>query len=96
MAESAYIHSIRKKFFSSRSAVSGVAGIIFLLIPAIFAPLIANGRPLLLIDGEGTWSMPFLRFFFAPESSEVWLEKMGIMENGRLTARAGDPTIFLK
>ena len=27
---------------------------------------------------------------------EVWLEKMGIMENGKLTARAGDPTIFLK
>ena len=27
---------------------------------------------------------------------EVWLEKMGIMENGRLTRRAGDPTIFLK
>ena len=25
---------------------------------------------------------------------ELWLEKMGIMENGRLTARAGDPTIF--
>lgn len=25
---------------------------------------------------------------------EQWLEKMGIMENGRLTARAGDPTIF--
>ena len=27
---------------------------------------------------------------------EIWLEKMGIMENGRLTARAGDPTIFVK
>jgi len=27
---------------------------------------------------------------------EQWLEKMGIMENGRLTARAGDPTIFVK
>ncbi|MBR4956037.1 MAG: ethanolamine ammonia-lyase subunit EutB, partial [Clostridia bacterium] len=25
---------------------------------------------------------------------ELWLEKMGIMENGRLTDRAGDPTIF--
>jgi ethanolamine ammonia-lyase large subunit len=25
---------------------------------------------------------------------EQWLEKMGIMENGRLTPRAGDPTIF--
>ena len=27
---------------------------------------------------------------------EMWLEKMGIMENGKLTDRAGDPTIFVK
>jgi len=27
---------------------------------------------------------------------EPWLEMMGIMKNGRLTERAGDPTIFLK
>lgn len=27
---------------------------------------------------------------------EAWLEKMGIMENGRLTKRAGDPSIFDK
>jgi ethanolamine ammonia-lyase large subunit len=27
---------------------------------------------------------------------EIWLEKMGIMENGILTERAGDPTIFLR
>lgn len=27
---------------------------------------------------------------------ERWLEKMGIMENGRLTPRAGDPTIFVR
>jgi ethanolamine ammonia-lyase large subunit len=26
---------------------------------------------------------------------EIWLERMGIMENGRLTSRAGDPTIFV-
>jgi len=25
---------------------------------------------------------------------EKWMEKMGLMENGRLTARAGDPSIF--
>ncbi|MDB4868150.1 MAG: ethanolamine ammonia-lyase subunit EutB [Cohnella sp.] len=30
----------------------------------------------------------------APEF-ENWLEKMGIMENGRLTPMAGDPTIFM-
>lgn len=27
---------------------------------------------------------------------EQWLEKMGLYENGRLTDRAGDPTVFLK
>lgn len=27
---------------------------------------------------------------------EAWLEKMGIMENGRLTSRAGDASIFLE
>lgn len=27
---------------------------------------------------------------------EQWLEKMGIMENGRLTPLAGDPTLFVK
>ena len=27
---------------------------------------------------------------------EIWLEKMGILENGRLTSKAGDPTIFLR
>ncbi len=31
----------------------------------------------------------------APEF-EKWLEKMGIMENGRLTEKAGDPSIFVK
>ncbi len=30
----------------------------------------------------------------APEF-EVWMTKMGILENGRLTDKAGDPTIFL-
>ena len=27
---------------------------------------------------------------------EQWLEKMGIMADGKLTPRAGDPTIFVK
>ena len=27
---------------------------------------------------------------------EEWLEKMGIMENGKLTQRAGDASLFLK
>ncbi len=27
---------------------------------------------------------------------EIWLEKMGIYENGRLSKIAGDPSIFMK
>jgi ethanolamine ammonia-lyase large subunit len=27
---------------------------------------------------------------------EVWMEKMGLMENGKLTSKAGDASIFLK
>ena len=30
----------------------------------------------------------------APEF-EAWLTELGLMENGRLTARAGDPGVFL-
>ena len=30
------------------------------------------------------------------QAFEKWLEKMGVMENGKLTKQAGDPTIFLK
>ena len=31
----------------------------------------------------------------APEF-EAWMETMGLMENGRLTSKAGDPSIFFK
>lgn len=27
---------------------------------------------------------------------EVWLENLGLMENGKLTSRAGDASIFIK
>ena len=66
----------KRRFFRDRVAVIGAAGIVLILIPALFAPFLANGRPLLLIDGDGRWTMPFLRFFFAPESSEVMVEKL--------------------
>lgn len=66
----------RRRFFGDRAAVVGVVGILLLLIPALYAPFLANGRPLLMISADGGWSMPFLRFFFAPESSEVLVEKL--------------------
>ena len=64
------------KFFSSTPGRLGVIGAALLLLPAVFAPFIANGRPLLLSQG-GQWSLPFLRHFFAPSSSdgEVFVDR---------------------
>ena len=57
------------KFFASAPGRLGVIGLALLILPAIFAPFIANGRPLLAIVG-GRVSMPFLNHFFAPNSAD--------------------------
>ena len=64
------------KFFASAPGRLGVVGLALLLFPAVFAPFIANGRPLLLVV-DGRVSMPFLSHFFAPKSSDydVFVER---------------------
>ena len=66
--------SALQKFFASGSAVFGVVGVALLALPAVFAPFIANGRPLLVVRETGV-AMPFLTHFFAPDSSEIFVEK---------------------
>ena len=66
--------SALQKFFASGSAVFGVVGVALLALPAVFAPFIANGRPLLAVRETGV-AMPFLTHFFAPDSSEIFVEK---------------------
>ena len=65
-----------RRFCRDRIALIGAVGIVLILLPALYAPFITNGRPLLMIDGAGQWSMPFLRAYFAPENSEVMVEKL--------------------
>lgn len=64
------------KFFSSTPGRLGVVGLALLLLPAVFAPFIANGRPLLIV-AAGKVSLPFLRHFFAPSPSDgdVFVER---------------------
>lgn len=62
-----------KKLLSDNSMKCGIAGLLFLTIPAIFAPFIANGRPLLM-RSEKDLSFPFLHSFFAPDSPEYAVE----------------------
>ena len=67
--------SALRRFWSASSARIGSAGILLLLIPALFAPLVINQRPLIMVK-EGNVSFPFLRYIFAPESPEILVEQL--------------------
>lgn len=56
-------------------AVAGLLGILFFFFIAVFAPLIANGRPLLLLM-NGHLSSPASNFLFSPDSNEFLVEKI--------------------
>ncbi len=64
-----------ERFWKDKLAVIGVAGVLSLMLVAIIAPLIANGRPLLMLRDEHV-SFPFLRYLFAPDTIEVIVEKI--------------------
>ncbi len=65
------------KFRRDRMALAGMAGVALLLAPALLAPLLANARPLLRRGAEsGEWSAPFWRYFFAPDSTEFFIEQL--------------------
>ena len=65
--------SALKSFFSDKLALAGLTGIASLLLAALFAPFIANGKPLVMMV-NGKLLFPFIRTFFAPESSETFVE----------------------
>ena len=72
-------NSLKQKFFNKlkedKFALFGVGAIFFLLVLAIFAPLLANGRPFLLLNRTtGEVSYPFLYYIFAPDSTEKSIE----------------------
>lgn len=66
--------AVKQRFKSDSMAQAGLWGIIFLLFVAITAPLLANGRPFILIR-NGVWQFPMVHFLFAPDSSEVIVEQ---------------------
>ncbi len=65
-----------RRYTTDIPAVIGAAGIGGLLLIALLAPFLANGRPLLAQEMDGVWTMPFLRTFFAPDSPEVLIEQV--------------------
>ena len=64
-----------RRFRKDSLAIIGLIGVILIFLIALFAPILANNRPfLLLIDGKVTY--PFLRYLFAPDSSEIIIEQI--------------------
>ncbi len=63
-----------RRFSADLPALIGAGGIVLLLLTAIFAPLLANGRPL-AVWGQGKLEFPFLYFLFAPDSAEYLIEQ---------------------
>jgi peptide/nickel transport system permease protein len=66
-----FVEKFKKQYF----AIIGLVGICFLLFIAIFAPLIANGRPLILFRNN-ILSFPFLHYIFYPDSTETLVEQV--------------------
>lgn len=65
---------IRRRFFSDWTAVTGFILIILMLAVAVFAPLLANRLPLLVIK-DGSVSFPFFPALFSTDSPEIFVEK---------------------
>ena len=65
---------IRRRFFSDWTAVTGFILIILMLAVAVFAPLLANRLPLLVIK-DGSVSFPFFSALFSTDSPEIFVEK---------------------
>ena len=63
-----------RRFWSAPLAKFGICGVLLLLFQALYAPILVNQRPLFMIK-DNNWSMPFLRYIFAPESPEKLVEQ---------------------
>ncbi|MDD5727093.1 MAG: ABC transporter permease [Victivallales bacterium] len=57
-------------------AMTGLAGVVFMCVAALLTPLLANNRPFLILAHGGGISFPFLRYLFAPDSTETFIEQV--------------------
>ncbi len=66
---------MKDRFRRDPMAIAGLLGVLIMFSIAAAAPLIANGRPL-IISMDGSISLPALKYVFAPDSSEILVEKI--------------------
>jgi peptide/nickel transport system permease protein len=70
-----YFRYIWYGFKKDKLAMIGFGGIIFLIMVAVFAPVIANSRPLCILSNKGI-EFPFFYYIFSPNSAEVLVGKV--------------------
>jgi peptide/nickel transport system permease protein len=63
------------RFRKDNLAMIGLGGVVLMFTLALFVPLLANNRPFIFI-ADGEVSFPFLRYLFAPDSSETLIEQV--------------------
>jgi len=63
------------RFRKDSLAMIGLGGVAVMFLLALFVPLLANNRPFFLL-ANGEASFPFLRYLFAPDSSEILIEQI--------------------
>ena len=77
-AELAEQQSVARRIWESLKcdpmAIIGLSAITLIIFSAVFAPVLANGKPL-LVHMSGSWSSPALRALLSPESPELAVEK---------------------
>jgi ABC-type dipeptide/oligopeptide/nickel transport system permease subunit len=64
-----------RRFRKDTLAMVGLSGVILMFLFALLVPFIANNRPFFLL-ADGQMSFPFLRYLFAPDSSETFIEQV--------------------
>jgi peptide/nickel transport system permease protein len=72
--EYSFIGHAWARYRSDPLAMAGLCGVLLLFMTAVAAPLLANSRPL-LIYCDGSLTLPFWRYIFAPDSIESLVEK---------------------
>jgi peptide/nickel transport system permease protein len=64
-----------RRFRGDSLAMTGLCGITIMFVFALLVPLIANNRPFVML-ANGEMTFPFLRYLFAPDSSETFVEQV--------------------
>ena len=75
LSNQSYLLYIWRGFKKNKMGMVGLIGIIFLILTAVFAPVIANSRPLCMFNSKGI-EFPFFYYIFSPNSAEVLVEKV--------------------